>query len=237
MISFHGDDAIKQKYLARVRAHAAADEIVKGVYWQGGKGCAVGCTIHSENHAAYQEELGLPEWLARLEDTLFESLPNDLAKTFPERFLIAIPVGKDLAHVRWRFSLYLLEENTLLIESLQIDCGVKTKVLAAIGYASEVNRNAIASGVWDAAAASMARVAARAAEWSVVRAKESATWDAEWSARVAVWSSWHAAEAAALAAESAARAARSSPAGEQSSHAGRAAYVRYSEKLLELLAD
>ena len=40
LISFHGDPAIKEKYLARIAAHAAADEIEKGYYWEGGKGCA-----------------------------------------------------------------------------------------------------------------------------------------------------------------------------------------------------
>lgn len=62
--SFHGDPAVKEKYLGRVRAHAAADELIHGVYWEGGKGCAVGCTVHSGDHTAYEVELGLPEWLA-----------------------------------------------------------------------------------------------------------------------------------------------------------------------------
>lgn len=83
MKAFHNDPKIKAKYLKRVRAHAKADEIVKGRYWEDGKGCAVGCTIHSSNHSAYETELGIPRILARLEDTLFENLPNVLAKTWP----------------------------------------------------------------------------------------------------------------------------------------------------------
>lgn len=180
LIAFHGDAAVKEKYLSRVRAHAAADEIVKGKYWEGGKGCAVGCTIHSGNHAAYQDELGLPEWLARLEDTLFENLPNEVAKTFPERLLAAIPVGKDLEPIKWQFSLFLLEENTKRVESLQIDADLKKQVLDAIEQVAAVNRDAIETSQWN----------------------ESAAWSA---------------------AESALSAARS-------------AYVRYAEKLLELLA-
>lgn len=46
LIAFHGKQSIKDEYLARVRAHKAADEIIKGVYWEKGKGCAVGCTVH-----------------------------------------------------------------------------------------------------------------------------------------------------------------------------------------------
>ena len=88
--AFHNDPAIKAKYLARVRAHRLADELIHGTYWQYGKGCAVGCTIHSSNHAAYETELGIPEILARLEDGLFEALPNGEAKVWPEAFLKAI---------------------------------------------------------------------------------------------------------------------------------------------------
>lgn len=76
MKAFHGDEKIKKKYVDRVKAHAKADEIVKGQYWKNGKGCAVGCTIHSADHAAYQTELGIPQWMARLEDRIFEGLPN-----------------------------------------------------------------------------------------------------------------------------------------------------------------
>ena len=50
----------KNKYIARVKAHAEADEIVKGTYWEYGKGCAVGCTIHSSDHDSYEKELGIP---------------------------------------------------------------------------------------------------------------------------------------------------------------------------------
>lgn len=72
LLAFHGDKAIKAKYLARVKAHAEADEIIHGTYWEKGKGCAVGCTIHSEKHSAYETELGMPIILARLEDRIFE---------------------------------------------------------------------------------------------------------------------------------------------------------------------
>lgn len=36
LIAFHGDEAIKAKYLNRIHAHAAADEIVHGYYWENG---------------------------------------------------------------------------------------------------------------------------------------------------------------------------------------------------------
>lgn len=76
MRAFHGKEEIKQKYLARIRAHAAADEIVKGTYWENWKGCAIGGTIHGKDHSFYESELGIPKVLGYLEDRIFEKLPN-----------------------------------------------------------------------------------------------------------------------------------------------------------------
>ena len=108
--AFHNDPKIKEKYLARVIAHREADQLVKGRYWEGGKGCAVGCTVHSSSHAAYEKDLGIPQVLARLEDRIFENIPNDLALTWPERFLSAIGVGADLSKVWPKFAIFLLTD-------------------------------------------------------------------------------------------------------------------------------
>lgn len=99
MKAFHNDPEIKQKYIDRVKAHQAADEIIKGTYWQEGKGCAVGCTIEGDDHFKYETELGIPSILAYLEDSLFENMSNEDAKKFPLMFLEAIPVGADLSKV------------------------------------------------------------------------------------------------------------------------------------------
>jgi hypothetical protein len=106
--AFHGDPKIKKHYLSRVEMHAKADEIIHGKYWEDGKGCAVGCTIHSANHAAYESELGIPRVLAHLEDGIFESLENGESKKWPRRFLSAIEPGADLGMVWPRFSVWLL---------------------------------------------------------------------------------------------------------------------------------
>ncbi|MBA2612571.1 MAG: hypothetical protein H0U95_11405, partial [Bacteroidetes bacterium] len=108
LLSFHGKQEIKDQYLNRLKAHAAADEIIKGQYWDQGKGCAVGCTVHSDQHNAYEKELGIPMILARLEDRFFEGMPNKNAKEFPVRFLSAIPVGVDLKNVWRKFMAWML---------------------------------------------------------------------------------------------------------------------------------
>jgi hypothetical protein len=113
MLTFHGKQQIKDLYIARVRAHRLADQLVHGIYWEDGKGCAVGCTIHSGNHQDYETELGIPVELAFAEDHFFENLSNGEAMLWPERFLQAIPVGVDLraTHINKRYVLALLTDE------------------------------------------------------------------------------------------------------------------------------
>src|SRR5688572_16186568 len=110
MRAFHGDAKVKEKYLARVLAHQKADEIVKGKYWDKGKGCAVGCTIEGSDHDRYETELGIPESLAYLEDNLFETMPNADAMLFPAEFLEAVPVGADLSLVPAKLIVFILND-------------------------------------------------------------------------------------------------------------------------------
>lgn len=105
--AFHGDPAIKEFYLARVRAHRAADDIIRGTYGDadgasGWRGCAVGCTIHGGNHSAYVQELGIPTVIADIEERLFEEMPLSTAMDWPVEFLESIPVGADLSRVLWQ---------------------------------------------------------------------------------------------------------------------------------------
>lgn len=111
MQAYHNDPAIKEKYLARVRAHKEADEIVhQWIEWKDGWD-AIGCTVHSDDHKAYETELGIPEVLAHLEDRIFDGLPFDhLAMLWPERFLSAIRVGADLSRVWPQFAVWFLTD-------------------------------------------------------------------------------------------------------------------------------
>ena len=108
MKAYHGNPQVKRNVLARVRRHRAADEIIKGIYWEQGKGCAVGCTIHGDEHRKYERELGIPEVLAQVEDRLFESLPKRVAKDWPIQFLANIKAGANLEKVWPQLALYLL---------------------------------------------------------------------------------------------------------------------------------
>jgi len=140
LIAFHGDKAIKEKYLARVEAHRVADEIIHGEYWRDGKGCAVGCTVHSSSHAAYETELGIPRLLARLEDGIFESIPNGRSKLWPEQFLSAIPVGADLSLVWPRFAVWMLvDPEQGVIQFARSDRSRKSIQAVADAYAAVIN--------------------------------------------------------------------------------------------------
>lgn len=111
LLSFHGKQEIKDIYLKRVETHYKLDEIMKGFYWEEGKGCAVGCTVHSDRHDAYQEELGIYRHLALIEDSIFENLPNEEAKEFPLQFLNAIPVGVNTDLAFKKFVLWNLADE------------------------------------------------------------------------------------------------------------------------------
>jgi hypothetical protein len=111
LLAFHNDEAVKNKYLERVLAHQKADEIVQGIYWENGKGCAVGCTIEGSDHLMYEKKLGIPSGIAYLEDTIFEGLSNTKAKLFPSQFLKAIPVGSDLSLVTAKFVIWQFEDK------------------------------------------------------------------------------------------------------------------------------
>ncbi|MBU6429257.1 MAG: hypothetical protein KGR26_09625, partial [Cyanobacteria bacterium REEB65] len=107
LIAYHNDPTIKAQYLERVRH----DQLVKGQYWCNGKGYAVGCTIHSDEHDRYETELGIPTAIAYLEDRLFEGLPNERAMVWPEEFLAAIEPGADLSRVSSQFFIWLLSSE------------------------------------------------------------------------------------------------------------------------------
>jgi len=215
MLSFHNDQAVKDKYVDRVLAHQKADNIIRGTGWDGHKGCAVGCTLETYKHKQYEVELGIPEWLARVEDTLFEGMTKEKAYAWPARFLTAIPVGipEDIFEkkVKAPFLVIVLKST---LESF--DNNKFPDVTAAINGSISLwqsDGRGLAAGAAEAAAeaagaaARAAGAAARAAAWAAEAAARAAAWAAEaaGAARAAAW----AAEAAgaARAAGAAARAA------------------------------
>jgi len=231
LIAFHNKPEIKSEYVQRLEEHYKLDEIIKGTYWEKGKGCAVGCTVHSASHNCYEIELGIPEWLARLEDTLFEGMPNDKAKEFPLKFLESIPIGFDnWQHIYHQLCVFMLEKICKNIDNKYV-----VKAICDIITLHKTESK-------DESAWSAAESAAESAAWSAARSAESAAWSAAWSAarsaESAAWSAesatWSAAESARSAARSAESTARSTESAAWSA-AWSAAYKSIADKLLELL--
>ena len=265
MPAYRSDPAVKAGIMAQLAEHRAADEIIKGTYWYDGKGCAVGCGLESwrkvqglaeiahSDHALYDDILGTGgQMLARLEDAIFEALPNGAAKAWPERFMGAIRPGADLSRVGWQFLHWLLTDSTVnpgiddpsvrntvnwcadvlvpLTKGEPVDVEAVESAWSAAWSATSAAASAAASASWSARSAAES---ARSAVGSAANAAESAR-SAAGSARSAVESAWSAAWSAASAAESTAASAAGSAAWSARS-ARSAAWVRMSDKLIELL--
>ena len=103
----------KDDFIAEIKSHMQKDALIKGVYKENEnmetfRGCAIGCSIQSikniikdyslenNNHYLYEKYLGIPLWLAKIEDKIFEGLPIDLSKKWPLRFSLSINIGSDL---------------------------------------------------------------------------------------------------------------------------------------------
>jgi hypothetical protein len=220
MLSYHSDPAIKARYLARVEGHAAADEIIKGQYWEAGKGCAVGCTIHGASHDNFELELGIPQMLAWLEDVIFEGLPNRMAKTWPERFLSSIAPGKDLSRIGWRLLHWLLTDSGFGDPDHPM-------VRDVVKRSADLLLLLIEGQTGDPAAAKDAAAMAWAAAEQAAPVSERAAWIAEGAALVA--------DSIALSAASDSASAERAATAVSASIARSADYITVSDKLLALL--
>jgi len=218
MISFFGEQCLRDAVVEQVREHQRLDQIIQGKYWEQCedgvfRGCAIGCVLHSSDHMAYERQLGLPVFLAYLDEHIFESLPASEAKQWTLRFIESVPVWVDLEMVFPRFMHWLLSDpqgmrqyadaRTLPIIDRLVDMyarridGIPFDTAAA-GAAAEAAAGAAAGAARAAGAAALAAGAAAwaagAAAWAARAAGAAGAAGAAWAARAAAW----AAEAAAI---------------------------------------
>jgi uncharacterized protein YdbL (DUF1318 family) len=207
MRAYHNDPALKERVMAKIAAHREADRIAKGAYVRRSNGkkkhCAVGCLLEDSNggHMRYESEFGIPVQLAWLEDGIFESLPDEHAISWPERFMGAISVGADLGNVWPQMAIWLMVDKEWGIAHTTDDAEIQALChRVADGYQRVADGNPLsvqdaealaraARDVWDARAAwaVWAAWAARAvwAAWAARAARDArAAWDA-WDARAA----------------------------------------------------
>jgi hypothetical protein len=237
MQAFHNDPAIKAALVAQLEAHYAADEIIKGTYWEGGKGCAVGCCVHSGDHSLFESRYRIPEKIAALMDGIFEGLPNDSAKAFPLAVIKAIPVGADLSRVINHFLEWLLIDPEHGVA--RFNAAPSILAVAAL-HRRIIDGGAVQTEEWAAARdAARAEAAARDADWAAARAAaraEAADWAAAMAADAARAAAMDADWAAAWAAAMAADAARAAAMDADWAADWDAARKAQAQKLVELLA-
>src|SRR5690242_11811924 len=140
--AYHGDPAIKAFHVSLARHHYEADMLLAGTYGEqnGGtfRGCSIGCMAHDikpgatdDLHAIVAEHAGWPEWLARLNDSIFEGLPQGERERFHVELREAVPVGANLEPVRHLLAMRRIDR--LIATQEQAFAAQMGDVRAAIG--------------------------------------------------------------------------------------------------------
>jgi hypothetical protein len=193
MMSFFGSQCLRDAVVERVREHQRLDQIAQSIYWDGSKGCAIGCVLHSGEHLAFEQQLGLPVFLAYMDEHIFEKLPLEEAKAWPLRFIEAVPVGVDLELVFPRFMHWLLSDpdgvrqyaDARTVPIMDTIVAMYARRIEGIPFDVAAAR-AAAGAAWDAAgAAAGAAWAAAGAAGAAAQAAAGAAWDAARSAGAA----------------------------------------------------
>jgi hypothetical protein len=173
----------KTELVDRMQAHYDAKEILKGETGKDGKGCTVWCALNDYNHEAFPEALGLPVWLAKLLDQIFESLPAAEARQFSQDWPKAIAEGADLTLVKNRFLHALLvdpEHGGLR----HVPDSPEILAVAAL-HQRAIDGETVSDDEWKSAREAAAAAARAAKAW----AEAAALWAAAKAAvREALWS-------------------------------------------------
>ena len=123
--AFNNDKEFKDQMIAAAISHREQDEYIAGAYAKMNgsfKGCSVGCSLFDvkgikgidvgegyNDHALLAKELGIPEFICHLQDSIFEGLPDSERFKWTERLFNSIPLGVDLTPVLPRFLLKTLD--------------------------------------------------------------------------------------------------------------------------------
>ena len=97
MLAYNSNQKLKDLAVDTAIQHREADKLVKGTYWENGKGCAIGCWAQGATspHQAVAEKYYLPVELLYIVDGLFEQLPDEDSQKWPQQFAEAIKACAD----------------------------------------------------------------------------------------------------------------------------------------------
>ena len=240
--AFHNDPLQKEKYVSIIQKAYDENKLQSGKYWceSDCTGCLVGqITKDVEGkHDRFAKDLNTPEWISYLFDTVFEGLPAGKREQWALDVIKVIPVGfsnwQSLYHKLCIFNLEEICKNTdhpIVKQAIAdiISLHKLEETYKQIWYAAEY---AAESAAWSAARS--AGSSARSAAWSAARSAGS-------SARSVTKHIWSATESAARSAGSSARSAATSAAWSAAWsiawYAESAAYVKISERIIELFGE
>jgi hypothetical protein len=183
----------KAQAVKDAKEHRDKDHLLSGTYYSNGrpdwKGCSVGCFTKDPDggHDKYPALFGLPEWVARLQDSIFEGLAQKDRAWWHVALFTTIKPGQDMEKVFPRFMRFILTEN--LVFDREKYPQVQEVITRVVGlYEREISGDIPVESDWSAArsaAESAARSAARSAAWSA--AESAARSAAESAAESAAW--------------------------------------------------
>ena len=210
MIAWHGEPELKASVLGQLKNHRNLDEIVQGSYWEGGRGCCLGCLTHvdADVHETTQRLFGIPLKVCYWMEAVFEGLDKGQCAEWVIDSAESIAVGADMTKAHHSLGYWILGSDLLTITDVNREAIAKVRRLHELSFSgTEVTTEqwsaammAAESAAWSARAWLSAAESAESESASAARSAESAAESAEWSARSAARS---AESAARLSAESA----------------------------------
>jgi hypothetical protein len=114
-IAFHGDPAVKDMALARLRRHMADGSFVFFPAWEDGKANVIGAVVEADDQTAFADRLGYPVALvASLEGIVHTYQTLAIAQAFVLDWFERTPIGADLSSVVSQVLLLILERPDLV---------------------------------------------------------------------------------------------------------------------------
>lgn len=159
MLTFYSDPAKKQERIERHKRHVEADRLIAGCYQDDShpiKGCSVGCdaidisgNTGGNCHKVVAEHDGVPEWLERLRDVVFEGLPDSARAGWHLSLTEVIPVGVEIGIVQHQLAEWILSDDGPMHDAV-----THATVKDAISLVRNYHQNCI-NGVFESESAAL----------------------------------------------------------------------------------
>lgn len=178
--AFHGDPAIRDRAIARLRTALAEGRLHYQPQWDGNAGDGFGVIAESDDIAVFADRMGFPQSVALvLSDCFHGYRPVERAAEAVEQWLLATPPGADLSRVAGAIILELLQDETLM-EAVVAEPAIESARRAVVAlHQREQSGDAPTRQEWKGARA-LALAATDVAEDKVAvragRAIEAAAW-------------------------------------------------------------